>query len=167
MSGGGRRSAHGPRVRATGFTLLELVIVLTLAGLVLAIGAISFGEYFRRAAAQRAAQVFAQDLAMARNLAMRSQEPVVIRFFESALWYQVELQQSANEVTRRRFGANADIDLSAVTLDMRGDSLVFDARGIVNMVGAVGVLGAATFSSGSATYTVSFNSMGASKIDQT
>lgn len=150
-----------------GFTLLELVIVMTVAAVVLTIGLISFGGYFQRIAAERAAQVFAQDLTMARSLASRSRQSVVIRFYESGLWYEVEVQQTAEEVARRRFGTNADIDLSAVTLEMSGDSLVFDPRGMADLSGALGPLGTATFSSGAASYTVSFNSMGASKIDPT
>jgi hypothetical protein len=92
---------------------------------------------------------------------------VVIRFYEMGLWYEVETQSSATEVARRRFGVNADIDLGSVTLDSAGDSLVFDQRGIADLSGFGGPLGTATFSSGAVTYTVSFNSMGASKIDRT
>ncbi len=150
-----------------GFTLIEILVVLSLVGLGLTYAALSFGGYFQRVAAERAAQVFAQDLLMARNWATRGREPVVIRFFESGRWYEVEEQSTATELTLRRFGANADIDLSAVTLDFVGDSVVFDSRGFADLAGAGGPLGTATFSSGAATYTVSFNSMGASKIDRT
>ena len=150
-----------------GFTLIEVLVVLTLFSVVLTIGLISFGGYFQRIAAERAAQVFAQDLTLARTMAFRSRQPVVIRFYESGLWYEVEVQQSADEVARRRFGTNAEIDLSAVTLEMTGDSVVFDSRGFADLSGALGALGTATFSSGAVTYTVSFNSMGASKIDRT
>ena len=91
----------------------------------------------------------------------------MIRFYEGSLWYEVESQASATEIARRRFGASGDIDLSGVTLDTTGDSLVFSTRGVADMSGAGGALGTATFSSGAVTYTVSFNGMGASKIDQT
>ena len=94
-------------------------------------------------------------------------EPVVIRFYEGALWYEVETRDTGTEVARRRFGVNADIDLTAVGLDFVGDSVVFDSRGIADLSGGGGSLGTATFSSGANTYTVSFNSMGASKIDRT
>jgi prepilin-type N-terminal cleavage/methylation domain-containing protein len=154
-------------VARSGFTLLELLIVLTIGSIIVALGGLSFSGYFQRNSARRAAQVFAQDLVAARSYAVRSQEPVVIRFYESGLWYEVEGQTTATEIARRRFGTNADIDLSAVTLDMTGDSLVFSSRGLADMSGAGGPLGTATFSSGATTYTVSFNGMGASKIDQT
>jgi Tfp pilus assembly protein FimT len=133
----------------------------------LTLGGLSFSGYFQRNSARRAAQVFAQDLTAARSFAIRSQEPVVIRFYESSLWYEVESQSTGTEIARRRFGVSADIDLSAVALDMAGDSLVFGVRGIADMSGAPGSLGTATFSSGATSYTVSFNGMGASKIDQT
>jgi type II secretory pathway pseudopilin PulG len=141
--------------------------VLSISAVVLTIGAISFGGYFQRVAAERAAQVFAQDLLAARNWATRTRRPVVIRFYESSLRYEVEEQSSATDIAVRRFGANADIDLSTVTLDFVGDSVVFDSRGFAGLSGAAGPLGTANFSSGAATYTVSFNSMGASKIDRT
>lgn len=153
-------------MRNGGFTLIELLVVLTITAIGLTFAGLSFTSYFERVSAERAAQVFAQDLTLARDWAVRSREPVVIRFYEGSLWYQVEAQASATEVARRRFGLNADIDLSAVTLDMSGDSVVFDSRGMADLSTAGGPLGTATFSSGAVSFTVSFNSMGASKIDR-
>jgi Tfp pilus assembly protein FimT len=144
-----------------------MIVVLTITAIMLTFASFVFSGYFERVAAERAAQVFAQDLTLARNWAVRSREPVVIRFYESSLWYEVEAQSTSTEVARRRFGVNADIDLSGLSLDVAGDSLVFDSRGVADLSGAGGALGTAAFSSGSVTYTVSFNSMGASKIDRT
>ncbi|HET9948361.1 MAG TPA: prepilin-type N-terminal cleavage/methylation domain-containing protein, partial [Longimicrobiales bacterium] len=84
------RRAPAPARRRAGFTLLEVLTVLVISATVLGIALLSFGGYFRRVAAARAAEVFAQDLTLARTWALRSREPVVIRFFESGLWYQVE-----------------------------------------------------------------------------
>jgi len=151
----------------SGFTLLELLIVLTVGAIIVAMGGLTFSGYFQRSSARRAAQVFAQDLITARSFAVRSQESVVVRFYESGLWYEIETQSTATEIARRRFGTNADIDLSGISFGMAGDTLVFDSRGLADMSGAGGALGTATFSSGATTYTVSFNGMGASKIDQT
>lgn len=162
MSGPSRSGSRG-----SGFTLLEVLVVLVLGSVLLGFAVLTFTGYFHRNAARRAAQVFAQDLTAARAFALRSREPVVIRFYESSLWYEVETQSTATEVARRRFGQNADIDLSGVTLDMDGDSLVFSARGIADMSGASGPLGIATFSSGAASYRVSFNGLGASKVERT
>ncbi|MGD8288974.1 MAG: type II secretion system protein [Gemmatimonadota bacterium] len=154
-------------MRRSGFTLIEMIVVLSITAIGLTFAGVAFNSYFQRVSAERAAQVFAQDLTLARDWAVRSREPVVIRFYEGSLWYEVEAQSSATEVARRRFGVNADIDLSGVTLDFAGDSVVFNSRGIADLSGAGGPLGTATFSSGPVTYTVSFNSMGASKMDRT
>lgn len=155
------------RARREGFTLIEVLVVLSLVGIVLTIGAVSFGSYFRRAAAERAAQVFAQDLLTARNWATRSRRSVVIRFYEASRRYEVEEVGTGTDIAIRRFGANADIALTGATLDFVGDSVVFDARGFADLTGADGALGTANFSSGAERYTVSFNSMGASKTDRT
>jgi prepilin-type N-terminal cleavage/methylation domain-containing protein len=163
VSGGGARREGG----RGGFTLLEMLTVLTVTGVMMALAALTFTGYFHRSSARRAAQLFAQDLTAARAYALRAREPVVIRFYESSLWYEVETQSTATEIARRRFGVNADIDLSQVTLDLSGDSVVFSARGIADLSDALGPLGSAAFSSGAATYTVTFNSLGASKVERT
>lgn len=153
--------------RRSGFTLIELVVVLSVSAVIITMGTLSLSSYAQRSSAQNAARIFAQDLVAARGFAVRGQEPVVIRFYESTLWYEVEAASSSTRIVRRRFGDDGELRLSALSLDTSGDSLVFDPRGLADMTGAAGALGTATFSSGAATYTVSFNGMGASKIDET
>lgn len=165
MSGTG--SPGGSGYGRCGFTLIEMAVVLSIVAVGLTFALLAFTGYFQRVNAQRAAQIFAQDLSLARTMAVRSRDRVVVRFDESSLWYAVESAGGATEVVRRRFGFNADVDLTGVTLDLPGDTLVFDHRGMADLSGAGGPLGTATFSSGAMTYTVSFNSMGASKLDRT
>jgi len=168
LSTGSLRNAKAVSSRnAGGFSILELTIVLVLAGLTFGFAALSLSDYTQRSAARRAAQVFALDLTWARATAMRTQEAVVIQFFEDGRRYVIETQSGSVEVATRRFGENADIDLEAIDINLTGDSLVFSARGIADLSGAPGALGEATFSSGAVGYTVSFNSMGVSKVEQT
>ena len=151
-----------------GFSLLEMMIVLVLTSVTMAFAMLGFSGYLQRSSPQRAAQIFARDLTVARATAVRGQEPVVIRFYESSRWYVVEAIESGTEIVRRRFGVNADIDLSAIDLQFTGDSVAFSSRGIADL-GETGppktALGAAVFSFGAVEYTVSFNSMGASKVE--
>ena len=161
---GYRRAASG----GGGFTLLELLIVLVLASLTLGFAGLTFSGYFQRSSARGAAQVFARDLSLARSAAVRAKERVVIRFYEASRWYQVVAVSSGTELVRRRFGVNADVDLSAIDLMFRGDTLLFDVRGVVDLSNqqVPGPLGQASFEAGATRYTVSFNSLGASKVEE-
>lgn len=149
-----------------GFTLLEVTIVLVLASLTLGVAALYFGRYYRRTSAQRAAQIFAQDLTLARSAALRARAPVVIRFDEDSLWYSITQVSSGTELDRRRFGRGGDFELSAIDLQTAGDSLRFNSRGVASLSGGTGSLGVAAFSYGAVTYEVRFNSMGASKVQE-
>lgn len=143
--------------------------MLVISAVTMTLAMVAFTDYFERSSAQRAAQVFVRDLALARSTAVRIQQPVSIRFYESSRWYSVQAVSTGTELVRRRFGLNADIDLSAIDLQFRGDSVTFNARGIANL-GRTGPprtsLGVALFSFGAISYKVSFNSMGASKVEE-
>jgi len=154
-------------MRRRGFTLLELLVVLILASVSMAFAGLSFSGYFQRSSARRAAQVFARDLVLARSTAMRAKESVVIRFYESSRWYQVVAGTSGTEMVRRRFGVNADVDLSAIDLKFQGDTVVVSTRGVVDLsnIQGGGTLGEASFRAGTTQFTVSFNSLGASKVE--
>ncbi len=147
-------------------TILELVVVLILTSLALGIAVLYFGSYYQTTSARRAAQIFAQDLTLARAAALRAREPVVIRFDQTNLWYSISIQDAGTELARRRFKTNPDIPLSAISLDTAGDSLVFNSRGEADLTGTTNPVGTATFTSGTVTYTVNFNSMGASKVQE-
>ena len=156
------------RAGVGGFTLLEVAIVLLLAGLVLGFAGLTFSDYFQRSSARRAAQVFARDLTLARSAAVRAREEVVIRFFEASRWYEIVAIDSDTEIARRRFGVNADVDLSGIDLVFQGDTVVFSSRGVADLsnIQGAGSLGEARFAAGDTEYSVYFNSMGASKVEE-
>ena len=149
---------------ARGFTLVELAVVLILAGVTLALATGGLVGYNDRIAAHHAAQLFVRDLSLARAHAVRGREPVVIRFSELSRWYSISSMTTGMELIRRRFNVNADIHLAAIDLEMPGDTLFFTSRGILSGVG--GQLGTATFSTTTSTYAVSFNVMGASRVEK-
>jgi len=72
---------------------------------------------------------------------VRTREPVVILFYENLRWYGVESQTSTVELARRRFGTNADIDLSADLDD--GDVVRIVAN--ASKTAVAGGVGAITF----------------------
>lgn len=142
-----------------GFSLIEVVVVVAVATIILGISTFYSASWMGRSAAKAAAQVFSRDLAQARAFAIRSQEPVRIRFWEDSLVYRVE-SEGGRELVRRVFSADGDIRLSGVDLEVQGDSIHFDARGLVALSG----LGSAAFSAGSTSYAVTFNATGASRV---
>ena len=148
-----------------GFTLIEIAIVAIVSAIVLTLASLTFSGYFQRSSAQRAAQLFAQDLSAARSYAMRSREAVVMRVYESTDWYEIETVSGSYEIARRRFsGTGADIELSGITLNTIGDSVLFTSRGLAKFTIFGSVPPTATFSSGTVTYDVTFNGMGASRV---
>ncbi|MFV2007587.1 MAG: Tfp pilus assembly protein FimT/FimU, partial [Longimicrobiales bacterium] len=111
-----------------GMTLVEILVAMTLA-LVTLTGVLAvFSGYLGRATAQRAAQVFARDLVLARSSAVRSREWVVVKFDEGALLYTVSTA-TGDEVARRAFGDSSDVKLDSIDLQIVGDSVGFDGKG--------------------------------------
>jgi len=121
-----------------------MMVVMVIGGVLISMASVVFANANTRMSARRAAQVFARDLTLARSMAVRGREKVTIRFYESSEWYSVTTA-SGRTLATRRFGINADVNLSAIVLDLPGDSLVFSSRGIGNLAAA---LGTASFSAG-------------------
>ena len=87
-----------------GVTLVEILVAMTLALVTFtAAMAISSG-YLGRTTAQRAAQVFARDLVLARSSAVRSREWVSVKFDEVALSYTIRTAAGDQVVIRVRAG---------------------------------------------------------------
>jgi type II secretory pathway pseudopilin PulG len=147
-----------------GFTVVELLVSLILFTIALALASVVFAGYQSRTAAQRAAQVFAMDLSLARTSAVRGRRVVVVDFDEAGMSYVIR-EEAGDTLVKREFGRNDDIPLSSLDLQLTGDSLVFDTRGVGDLSGSGSSLGLASFAAGEAIYDVSFNVMGASKVD--
>jgi Tfp pilus assembly protein FimT len=139
-----------------------MAVVLVIGSILMGMGTLAFSTVNTRQSARRAAQVFARDLALARSMAVRGRERVVIRFDEAGLTYAVETA-SGRVLANRGFGPDEDVHLDGITLAETGDSLVFSNRGIATLGSA---LGTATFTAGFATYQVTFNGMGAARVGE-
>ncbi|NIP58121.1 MAG: prepilin-type N-terminal cleavage/methylation domain-containing protein [Gemmatimonadetes bacterium] len=146
-----------------GFTILELLVVMALVVITLAITQQTYGLYQERTATRRAAKLFGLDLSLARSAAVQGRMNVVIRFDEAAREYEVI---SNRRIMRRDFGDDSDVPLESIDLELPGDSVVFDARGVADLSGIAGSLGRATFEVGGSSYAVSFNALGASKVGE-
>jgi prepilin-type N-terminal cleavage/methylation domain-containing protein len=147
-------------MRSQGFTILEITVVLAIAAVMLGISGLYMTGYLTRSSARRAAQVFSRDLAQARSFATRSREGVTIRFVEDSLSYRVE-SDGGRLLAWRRFQPQDEVTLSELDLELDGDTLRFDPRGLASLPG----LGAAVFSAGANRYEVRFNGTGTSRVE--
>lgn len=144
--------------------MVELLVVLTIVAVTLVVVGSTFNGYLDRSSARRAAEQFGQDLKAARNSAARSRRTVVVDFNETSLEYLIRIP-GGDTLYYRFFDGDSDLTLSGLDLQMTGDSVAFDSRGVADLSGASGSLGRAEFTAGNATYAVSFNSMGSSRVN--
>ena len=144
--------------------MVEILVTLILFTIAVGLGSVVFSGYQSRTAAQRAAQVFAMDLRLARTSAVRGREAVIVDFDEAGMSYCIRLE-SGDTIVEREFGRDDDIPLTLLNLQLTGDSLVFNARGVGDLSGSGSSLGIASFAAGETIYDVSFNVMGASKVE--
>ena len=147
-----------------GFTVVEMLVSLILFSIAMALTSVVFSGYQSRMAAQRAAQVFTMDLSYARASAVRRREAVIVDFDEAGMSYFIRLE-SGDTLVEREFERDDDIPLDFLNLQLTGDSLVFDTRGVGDLSGSASSLGIASFAAGETIYDVSFNVMGASRLD--
>jgi len=131
----------------------------------LGFGLLPLSSYLHRSSARRAAEIFARDLSLARSAALSTQEGMILRFYNDSLKYEWLGVTSNTEIAVRRL-AGSDFRLSAIDLLITGDTLRFDTRGELDLSGASGSLGSASFVSGTDTFSVYFNGLGAWKLQE-
>ena len=151
--------------RRGGFTLLETLVVLVVTSIMLGFGLLPLSSYLSRASARRAAEVFARDLTLARTAALSTQEGMVLRFYNDSLKYEWISVTSDVEIAVRRLD-DSDFRLSGIDLLISGDTLRYNTRGELDLSGAAGELGSALFVSGTDTFSVYFNGLGAWKLQE-
>jgi len=120
-----------------GFTLVELLIGITIMSVVGLIANTSFRNFRQRTILNRAAQVVAADAAMTRTYAIRERSNVSLVADESTRSYQIR-DASGTVLKTRWFDAESDLRLDALDIVNTGDSLTFNARGM--LVSAFGVI---------------------------
>ena len=114
-----RRSVWTAMADSRGFTLIEIVVVLTIMVIMLTISALVFGAFSRRTSARHAASLFVRDLVLARGAALRARERVTIRFDEIAQEYLV-LRESGDTLVMRRLPMDRTLSFPRSTFSSQG-----------------------------------------------
>ena len=99
----------------SGFTLIEMLIVLILASVVITISIPSVSRWLRASQTDRAAEVVAMDLEMAISLAARQRQPVRISHQSGSLKYEIRTVQGNRLLHERELGLDSQYGVEIVT----------------------------------------------------
>ena len=114
-----------------GFTLVEMLIAITVISLILAIGSSGLREYRERTIVRQAAEVLAADIAVTRSAAIKLRQNVSLVLREDSLAYRIRSDSGTVLRPTRRFNTASELPLTKMDLKLTGDSLTFNARGVM------------------------------------
>lgn len=117
-------------IKPTGFTILEILLVVSITMIVLMIGQRSLIEYREATAARDGARIVAQDVHLARSLATKRRELISLVFDPGARGYAIRSVGSGDPLRARSF-TEGDVRLDELDTNAQGDSLTFDPRGVL------------------------------------
>jgi prepilin-type N-terminal cleavage/methylation domain-containing protein len=125
------------RYRRRGFTLLELIIVLSLSSVIAAIGAPKVSAALRRRTTQSAVYQFATAHSLARATAVRYGRVAQLHIDASTRRFWIDVDTSANGAGQRAtIGYMRDLTAPNLVMTSNRSLLCFDARGLPLVLGA-------------------------------
>ncbi len=115
----------------SGFTLVELLIAITILSMTMAIGASALRDYHKNTVTRQAANVIAGDIAVTRSAAIKLRRNVSLVVREESLAYVIRSDSGAVLHPVRSFNTESELPLTKLDLKLDGDSLTFNSRGIL------------------------------------
>lgn len=116
----------------SGFTLVEMLIVLSIVSLSLLIANNSYIAFRESSTLNRAARVIAADVGLARSYAIRNRTAVALVADEATASYVVR-DATGTVYLRRAFDASSEMRLETLDVKLPGDSVAFDSRGMLTL----------------------------------
>jgi type IV fimbrial biogenesis protein FimT len=125
------------KTRRSGFTLLEVIIVMSLLAVVAGIGVPRLSAALRRRTTSTAADQFAAAHSLARATAVRYSRVAQLHVDTTAKRFWVDADTSANEISQRSIiWYVRDFSETGLTMSSTRSLLCFDARGMVSTAGS-------------------------------
>lgn len=146
-----------------GFTLLEVLFVVTVSVIMMSAVVTAFSRYTRERAAQQAAYLLSRDLRLARSTAIGSRRPVSLVVTPGDRSYVIR-DRVGTVVARRTFAAGSELMIESIRLRLPGDSVTFSPQGVAELAGASSGVAEAVVGSPTREYVVRFNATGSSRI---
>lgn len=120
------QTSEGP---TGGFTMVELLIAITLLGIVGGIGFVGMRGFNESTVADRAATAIASDVALTRSYAIQRRSTVTLVADEANRSYAI--RDGADTLVVRSYAADTDLPLTRLDVQTTGDELSFNARGLL------------------------------------
>lgn len=154
-SGGGRA---GPGA-AAGFTILELLIAIVMAGVLLALVYGGYRQFNEAIVVKKAAGVVAADVTLTRSFAIQRRANVSLVANETQRSYTIR-DTTGTRLAVRSFDRSSDLPLDRLDVETGGDSLTFNSRGLLVTGAGVEI----EMGRGDRDRTVSVSALGRSRI---
>lgn len=121
-----------------GFTMVELLIAITLLGIVLGIGFAGMRGFNESTVVDRAATAIASDVTLTRSYAIQRRSTVSLVADEANRSYAI--RDGADTLEIRSYAADTDLPLTRLDVQTGGDELSFNARGLLVGTGNATIL---------------------------
>lgn len=136
LSEDAQRAVRAPEGGASGFTIVELLIAIIMATVLLSVVYGGYRQFNEAMIAKKAASLLGADVALTRSYAIQKRSNVSLVADETARDYAIR-DASGTVLARRSFDNESDLPLDRFDVKADGDSLTFNARGL--MAGGGGV----------------------------
>lgn len=114
----------------SGFTLLELLIVIVIIGIASAAAFAGWNTFRRSSVVTRSAELVASDIGLTRAYAVQRGEDVTLVADEPNRSYEIR-DASGNVLTSRSFEADTDLPLTLLDVTTGDDEITFNSRGFI------------------------------------